>query len=132
MFESRNKEELITEIKEGFTEREVYVPRILGMDVLLALLEHGENLRIIILPPSIFAQTSQRVRDYLERARVSLRKGDISVGRPSRYTEQDTREITRLLRERTPITEISRTLKIPRRTIYYLMEKEGIAPDKKA
>jgi hypothetical protein len=100
------------------------------MDVLLALLEHGENLKVVILPPSIFAQTSQRVRACLEKARVSLQKGDIPVGRPSRYTEQDIKEISRLLKERTPITGISRRLKIPRRTIYYLMEKEGLTNKK--
>ncbi|MBU7038234.1 MAG: helix-turn-helix domain-containing protein [Theionarchaea archaeon] len=122
---------MIAEIKEGFSERRVYVPRILGMDVLLALLEHGENLKVVILPPSIFVQTSQRVRAYLEKARVSLQKGDIPVGRPPRYTEQDIKEISRLLKEGTPITEISRRLRIPRRTIYYLLEKEDVLVTRK-
>ncbi|MBU7014238.1 MAG: helix-turn-helix domain-containing protein [Theionarchaea archaeon] len=101
------------------------------MDVLLALLEHGENLKVVILPPSIFVQTSQRVRAYLEKARVSLQKGDIPVGRPPRYTEQDIKEISRLLKEGTPITEISRRLRIPRRTIYYLLEKEDVLVTRK-
>jgi hypothetical protein len=115
---------LISEIEKGFSEKVVYIPRILGMDILFALTDHGKNLRTIVVPPSIHAQISERVKSHLEKERISLEKGDRSVGRPPKYTETDIKKIIQLKKKNVPITKICKELNIPRRTIYYLLEEK--------
>jgi hypothetical protein len=115
---------LISEIEKGFSDKAVYIPRIVGMDILLALTDHGKNLRTIVVPPSIHPQISERVKSYLEKERISLEKGHRPVGRPPKYTEEDIKEIIRLKKENVPITKICKELNIPRRTIYYLLEEK--------
>ncbi|MGD2247620.1 MAG: helix-turn-helix domain-containing protein [Candidatus Methanofastidiosia archaeon] len=102
----------------------MYIPRILGTDILFALIEHGENLTTIVVPPSIYELTSERVKIYLEKARINLEKGDNTPGRPTKYTKDDIREIVQLKENGMSITQISLELDIPRRTVYYLLEKE--------
>lgn len=125
MFKTRKKEELLTEIEEGFTDEKVYLSRIVGMDILLALKEHGENLKVIVVPPSVYGQTSERVKSHLEKVRVNLEKGNERAGRPPMYTGEDLKKIVQLKNKGFSIVEISRKLNIPRRTIYYLLENEG-------
>lgn len=129
MFNVRGKDELLAQIHEGFTEKEVYIPRILGIDILLALLEHGRNVKVIVLPPSIFALTSQRVRIYAEKARVILKQGEEPVGRPPKYDEDTIKKIWQLKNRGVPMIQISRDLKIPRRTLYYLLQRDGDLPE---
>lgn len=95
------------------------------MDILLALLEYGSDLKVIVVPPSVYAQTSDRVKSYLEKARVSLEKGEERAGRPVKYTKEDVRKIMNLKKQGIPIVEISRMLDIPRRTVYYLLESKS-------
>ena len=125
MFTSKKKEELLSEIEEGFTDKEVYIPRIFGVDILLPLKEHGENLKVIVVPPSIYDSTSERVKSYLETKRVHLQKGSESAGRPPKYTDDDIKKIVKLKNQGIPITQIAKQLNIPRRTVYYLLEKKG-------
>lgn len=125
MFKTRKKEGLLTEIEEGFTDEKVYLSRIVGMDILLALIEYGENLKVIVVPPSVYGQTSERVKSHLEKVRVNLEKGNERAGRPPMYTDENLKKIVQLKNKGVSIAEISRKLDIPRRTIYYLLEKEG-------
>lgn len=124
MFEPRKKEELMAEIGEGFSEKKVYIPRTLGMDILQALIDHGENLKTIVVPPSIYALTSQRVKEHLEKERISLEKGNNPAGRPPKYTDKDIKKIFQLKEKNMPVSQIARELNIPRRTVYYLLERE--------
>ncbi|MBU7044511.1 MAG: helix-turn-helix domain-containing protein [Theionarchaea archaeon] len=102
----------------------MYIPRILGSDILLALLEYGKNVKVIVLPPSLYVQTSQRVRTYADNARVILKEGQHPVGRPPKYSTETIRKIYQLKDQGIPIIQISRELHIPRRTLYYLMDRE--------
>ena len=95
------------------------------MDILSALLEHGKNLKVIVVPPSVYEQTSERVRSYLKEKRVSLEKGEAHAGRPHKYSEEDIKKIIVLKNQGTPIAQISKKLDIPRRTVYYLLEKRS-------
>lgn len=126
MFKTRKKRELLAEIEEGFTDEKVYLSRIVGMDILLALLEYGENLKVIAVPSSVYDQTSERVKSYIEKARVNFEKGSERVGRPPMYSDEDVQKIVKMRNKGVPIAEISRKLDIPRRTIYYLLEKKEI------
>jgi hypothetical protein len=95
----------------------------------LALLEHGRNVKVVVLPPSIFTQTSQRVKTYAEKARVTLKKGEEPVGRPPKYTDETIKKIIQLKDKGVSMIQISKDLKIPRRTVYYLLEKEKNSSD---
>ncbi len=125
MFTSKKKRELLSEIEEGFSDKEVYIPRILGVDIIMALQEYGENLRVIVVPPSIYGSTSERVKSYLETVRIHLQKGSESAGRPPKYAADDIKKIVQLKNQGVPITQIAKQLNIPRRTVYYLLEKKG-------
>lgn len=115
---------MLSEIEKGFKDKEVYLSRILGMDILMALLEHGRNLRVIFLPSSVYEQTSERVKTYMrEETRVSLQKRGGSAGRPVKYTEEDVREVVELWKKKVPVAQISRDLSIPKRTLYYLLKE---------
>ena len=94
------------------------------MDILQALVDHGENLTTIVVPPSIYALTSERVKARLKEKRVFLEKGTNPAGRPPKYTEKDIKKIYQLKEKNVPVTQIARELNIPRRTVYYLLEKE--------
>lgn len=101
----------------------MYIPRILGTDILFSLIEHGENITTIVVPPSLYDLTSERVKMYMKKARISLEKGDSTPGRPPKYTDDDIQEIINLKENGMSVSKISKKLNIPRRTIYYLLEK---------
>lgn len=126
MFTARRKEELLSQIEEGFPDKEAYIPRIVGMDILLALLEKGVNLRTIMVPPSIYPTVSERVKSHLKETRISLEKGREPPGRPFKYGEDEIKKIVQLKEKKVPITQISRELRIPRRTIYYLLKERKL------
>ncbi len=94
------------------------------MDILHTLKECGHNLKVIVVPPSVYAQTSERVKSHLEKVKVSLEKGGEPAGRPPKYTAQDVKEIVKLKKKGIPVVEIARILNIPRRTIYYLLQEK--------
>ncbi|MFQ5891642.1 MAG: helix-turn-helix domain-containing protein [Candidatus Methanofastidiosia archaeon] len=121
-FRAQRKLELILEISQGFREEEVYIPHMLGADIILTLIEYGENLKTIYVPPSIYEQTSERVKILLQKARVSLESFGGGAGRPRKYSKEDLREIIKLKNRGFPITKISKELGIPRRTIYHLLK----------
>lgn len=87
-------------------------------------MEHGENLTTIVVPPSIYALTSERVKARLTKEKIFLEKGKNPAGRPPKYTKKDIKKIIQLKEKNIPVTQIARELNIPRRTVYYLLEKE--------
>lgn len=94
------------------------------MDILMALKEEGRNLKVIMLPPSIYEQTSERVKSYLrENTKISLEKGKEPVGRPAKYSDQEVKKIIELRKRNISIVQISKELHIPRRTVYYLLNE---------
>lgn len=94
------------------------------MDILMALQEKGRNLKVIMVPPSIYEQTSERVKSYLrENTKISLEKGKEPVGRPTKYSDQEVKKIIELRKRNISIVQISKELHIPRRTVYYLLNE---------
>ncbi|MHC1604705.1 MAG: helix-turn-helix domain-containing protein [Candidatus Methanofastidiosia archaeon] len=123
-FRASRKEDMIKQIREGFSENEVYVSLRPSIDIIVELLENGPNLSAIYCPSSLFELTSQRVRTALDKVGVSLKPYGSGAGRPRIYTNNDIREIQKLKQIGIPITRISEELEIPRRTIYYLLKEK--------
>jgi len=121
-FKAESKLDLLVQIQEGFEDEDVYIPLMLGMDIVTTLLENGPNLKIICLPPSNYALVSERVKRSLQKARISLEVKNVENGRPKKYGDEHVREIIQLKNRGVGITQISRELGIPRRTIYYLLQ----------
>ncbi len=93
----------------------------------MALLEKRRNLKVIMVPPSIYEQTSERVKSYLkENTRISLEKGKESAGRPTKYSDEEVKKIIQLRKQKISIVQISRDLHIPRRTVYHLLKGEKL------
>ncbi len=118
-----DKEKVLEEIKEGVNDEVVYLSIRPSIDVVVALLEHDPHVKTILCPPSLYELTSARVRDALKEVGVSLKKGDVKVGRPRKYTKEEIQTMLDLYSDGVPVTTISERLEIPRRTIYYYLNK---------
>lgn len=118
-----DKEKVLEEIKAGVDDEVVYLSIRPSIDVVVALLEHDPNLKTILCPPSLHELTSTRVKDALKKVGISLKKGNVKVGRPRKYTKEEIQKMLDLYREGVPVTTISEKLEIPRRTIYYYLNK---------
>ena len=118
-----DKTEVVREIEKGFDDDVVYLSIRPSIDVVVALLENDPNLSIILCPPSLYELTSKRVRHALKKVGVSLEKGSYTVGRPRKYTNRDVREMVALYDDGMPVSTISEELGIPRRTVYYYINK---------
>jgi len=123
-YKALKKDQLISDIREGFDDSEVYICLRPCIDVVIELLENGPNLSTIYCPPSLYELTSTRVRNALEKVNVRLRPFGGGAGRPKVYDENDVKEIRNLMDAGLSITRISQELEIPRRTIYHLLSKD--------
>lgn len=123
-YKALKKGPLISEIREGFDESEVYISLRPCLDIVIELLENGPNLSVIYCPPSLYELTSTRVKNALEKVNVKLRPHGGGAGRPKVYDDNDLTEIHKLMDVGLSITRISQELDIPRRTIYHLLNKE--------
>ncbi|MEA1993353.1 MAG: helix-turn-helix domain-containing protein [Euryarchaeota archaeon] len=118
-----DKEEVINEIEKGIEEEIVYLSVRPSIDIVVALLENAPNLNTILCPPSLYTLTSERVKKALRKVGISLKKGSFNVGRPKKYTEDDIDKMLDLRNAGSSVIEISEELGIPRRTIYYYLNK---------
>ncbi len=124
-FKSTKKAELIGQIREGFSDKEVYIALRPCIDVVVELLENGPNLTTIYCPPSLHRLTSRRVTGALEKVGIALLPKGGGAGRPKVYGTDNISEIRKLKRIGMPITRIAEELDIPRRTIYHLLKDDA-------
>jgi hypothetical protein len=118
-----NKEKVIKEIEKGVEDEVVYLSIRPSIDVIVALLENDPNIRILLCSPSLYELTSVRVKNALKKVGISLEKGSFKVGRPVKYTKRDIEEIFTLYNSGVSVSKIAHELGIPRRTIYYYLDK---------
>ncbi len=124
-FKSTKKTELIGQIREGISEKEVYIALRPCIDIVVELLENGPNITTIYCPPSLFRLTSRRVTSALEKVGIALLPKGGGAGRPKVYGKDNISEIRKLKRIGMPITRIAEELEIPRRTIYHLLKDDA-------
>jgi len=118
-----NKEKVIREIEKGIEDEVVYLSIRPSIDAIVALLENDPNIRIILCPPSLYDLTSTRVKNALKKVGISLERGSFKVGRPVKYNKRDIEEIFKLYNSGIPVSKIANELGIPRRTVYYYLNK---------
>lgn len=102
-------------------QNEIYVNKPLSFSRIMELLDQYPDLKKISCPPSLYSRISPKYIEALNELGVSV----VSVekkGRPKKYDEKDTQKIQNLLKSGITPLEISKTLGIPLKTVYYLKE----------
>jgi len=100
---------------------EIYVNKPLSFSRIMELLDQYPDLKKISCPPSLYSRISPKYIEALNELGVSV----VSVekkGRPKKYDEKYTQKIQHLLKSGITPLEISETLGIPLKTVYYLKE----------
>ena len=107
----------------------VYVNEPLSSRKIIELLEEHPHLKKITCPKSLYLRTSQKYIDALSQLGVEV-EPLTRRGRPKRYTESDVENIKKMLKKGASPQEISDSLHIPLKTVYYL-NKSGLGRGRK-
>ena len=100
---------------------EIYVNKPLSFSRIMELLDQYPDLKKISCPPSLYSRISPKYLEALNELGVTV----VSVekkGRPKKYNENDTQRIQHLIKTGTSPREISETIGIPLKTVYYLKD----------
>lgn len=120
MLNSRNKDELLTQIKtlDG-VDSELYISLRPTKEIIDELVKQNTTVKKVYCPPSLYLQVSKKVFRALDGVDLELKPGDFKAGRPKKYAS-DT--ITQIIGERSTgksARKISEEHNIPLRTVYY-------------
>jgi hypothetical protein len=85
----------------------------------MELLDQYPDLKKISCPPSLYARISPKYLQALDELGVSV-VPVAKKGRPKRYDDEEIKKIEHLLKSGHTPREISETLKMPLKTVYYL------------
>jgi hypothetical protein len=97
----------------------VYVTEPLSSQKIIELLEKYPNLKKINCPKSLYLRTSKKYIDALSQLGVEV-EPLTRRGRSKKYTESDVENIGKMLKKGASPQEISDSLNIPLKTVYYL------------
>ncbi len=98
---------------------EIYVSQPLTSHKIMELLDKNPELRKITCPPSIYRRIPPRYLDALSNLGVEVEPVKKS-GRPRKYGEKEIEKINMMFKQGCTTQEISDTLDIPLKTVYYL------------
>ncbi|MDO5836068.1 MAG: helix-turn-helix domain-containing protein [Methanobacterium sp.] len=102
-------------------KEEIYVNKPLSFSRIMELLDQYPDLKKISCPPSLYSRISPKYLQALNELGVSV----VSIkkkGRPKKYNENDTHKIQKLLKEGMSPREISESMTMPLKTVYYLKD----------
>ena len=125
MIKIRNHKDLLNLKRDEHVE-EVYIARRLSKNLITILLTLFPNLKRIYIPKSLANALSPRIRDALNHVGVEVVATGRGPGRPSKYTEETLKLIVEKYKSGEKVSEISRSLGIPLRTLYYLLRRMGL------
>ncbi|ASJ02961.1 DNA-binding protein [Thermococcus profundus] len=122
---ARNNGELIRKLREslGPDVTEVYINLRPTKEIVVRILENAPNVRRISCPPSLYPKVSKKIINALAQIGVQLVPEGYPRGRPRKYKEETVRTVLNMFSSGKGPKEISRTLGIPLRTVYYLIER---------
>ena len=102
--------------------REIYVNQPLTSHKIMDILDKNPDLQIIKCPPSIYQRISPKYITALSKLGVEIQIIP-KRGRPKKYGEEDLQTIQDMIKEGYSPQEISDTLNIPIKTVYYYNKK---------
>lgn len=122
---ARNNAELIRKIREslGPEVTEVYINLRPTKEIVVRILENAPNVRRISCPPSLYPKVSKKIINALAQVGVELVPEGYPRGRPRKYSEETIKTVLEMFSSGRGPKEISRSLGIPLRTVYYLIER---------
>lgn len=122
---ARNNTELIKKLQEKLCPEvtEVYINLRPTKEIVVRILENAPNVRKISCPPSLYPKVSKKIINALSQIGVQLVPEGYPRGRPRKYDERTIRKIMEMLSSGKGVREISSSLGIPLRTVYYLIER---------
>ncbi len=123
---AKNKKDLIKKLRVELSDKDekIYINMRPSVDIMVEVLEHAPNVKYILCPKSLYDLTSIRVKKALERVGVLLIPYGEGAGRPNKYNEETVHKIKKMFDLGVPIKEISKSLDIPLRTVYHLINEE--------
>ena len=129
---AKNKKDLIKKLRAELSnnDEKIYINMRPYVDIMVEVLEHAPNVKYILCPKSLYAITSIRVKKALERVGVLLVPFGEGAGRPNKYDDETVGKLKKMYELGVPVKEISKSLKIPLRTVYHIANEEDIIPDK--
>lgn len=101
---------------------EIYINQPLTAHKIMDILDKNPDLKIIKCPPSIYQRISPKYLDALSKLGIEVQTVQ-KRGRPKKYGENDQQTIQNMIKEGCSPQEISDTLNIPLKTVYYFNKK---------
>lgn len=126
MIQEHSKENLIKRIEEldkGIGE--VYINMRPSYSLVIKMKKELPNLHTIMCPPSLLAQTSNRVFKLLRTKGIKIKEKGVRVGRPMVHKEKEIDKVLSLRKKGVPAAKIAEKLGIPTRTVYYYLKNKA-------
>lgn len=101
--------------------KEIYVNEQLSFRKIMELLDKYPELKKITCPPSLYSRISPKYLNALEDLGVEVEPVE-KKGRPKKYSDEDVSMVLGMLKSGITPQEISKSQKIPLKTVYYLKD----------
>lgn len=111
-------------------DHEIHVSKPLTSQKIMELLDKNPQLRKITCPPSLYKRIPTRYLEALSSLGVEVEPVQ-KLGRPRKYGEKESDMVGKMFKQGHTPQEISNTLNIPLKTVYYLNKtplKQGRKP----
>ncbi|ASJ00736.1 DUF1699 family protein [Thermococcus gorgonarius] len=121
---ARNNGELLRKLDKSLNENvtEVYINLRPTKEIVVHILERAPNVRRISCPPSLYPKVSKRIINALSQLGVELVPESFPRGRPKKYDEETLRKVVEMIESGKGAKEVSESLNIPLRTVYYIVK----------
>ncbi|WP_010478698.1 DUF1699 family protein [Thermococcus zilligii] len=128
---AKNNGELLRKLDKSLNENvtEVYINLRPTKEIVVHILERAPGVRRISCPPSLYPKVSRRIISALSQLGVELVPEGHPRGRPRKYSGETVKTVLEMFSSGKEPREISRSLGIPLRTVYHLLEKASGAEE---
>ncbi len=102
---------------------EVYVARRISRTLAARLLQEHPDLKRILVPRSLYEQTSKRIIAALRKVGVEVLPTGRGRGRPRKYGDDVVAKVMEMKKRGATVREIAEKTGIPVRTVYYILRQ---------
>ena len=99
--------------------RELYVKHSLTSHKIMEILDNNPELEKITCPPSLYERIAPKYIEALSKLGIKVESSS-RRGRPKKYGREDRESVHKMFKQGFTPQEISNTLEIPLKTVYYL------------